>query len=144
MTGVPAMIEQILVAALVGEKTLFPRKSRTDWAFTALSVLLGGAGVFLAVLGLDRFLEGLYPPDMAALGAAAIVFAAAALAAVAATHGRRRKAAASGAARDEVGRNIRALIESVCAELEGPVRDSPKTAVLLAALTGFFSAQQKH
>jgi hypothetical protein len=143
MQGVSAMIEDMLIAALIGEKTLLPRKGRMDWALTALSILLGVAGVVLSVLALERFLEGEYPPDRAALGAATIVLAAAFLAAAAASHCRRRKAAVPGSARDELGQNIRVLIEGICGELDGPVRESPKTAVLLAALAGFFAAQQR-
>jgi hypothetical protein len=143
MSGIAAAVEELLVAMIVSEKVLLPRKNVTDWALTVLAVLLGIGGVFLSVLGLDRFLEGRYPPDMAALISAVFVFIMSFLAAALAYHFRRRKISVAGTARNEIGKNIRTLIDDICGELEEPVRESPKTAVMLAALAGFLVPHQR-
>lgn len=143
MPSIVTAVEELLIAAMIGEKLLPSRKSKMDWALTALSVLLGGIGVFLAVLGLNRFLEGRYTPDIAALIAAAVVLTAALLAGVAAHRFRHRKALHLGSVKDELGKNIHTLIEQICSELDEPVRENPKTAVMLAALAGFIAARQK-
>lgn len=109
----------------------------------ALSVLLGCTGIFLSILGLERFLEGRYAPDISALLSAAVVFAVAFIAAMTGHYLGRRKASALAAGRNEIGKNIRAVIGDICDELDEPVRENPKTAVLLAAFAGFLTAQQR-
>lgn len=142
MSPLLAVVEELLVATIISEKVLLPRKSMADWALTALSIVLAVTGISLLLLSLDRFLEKIYPADVAALILAVIVFVAACLSAFFAARFRRRKISNLGAARQEMGNNIRAMIEGLCGELDAPVRDSPKTAVLLAALAGFVTARQ--
>ena len=143
MQGIAAVIEELVIAAVLSQKASLPRKSKTDWAFMALSVLLGCAGVFMSILALERFFEKQYPLDLAALLTAAVILAVAMLIAVAAHWRRHRKPPASTVDRHELESSLHALLESVCAELETPVRENPKTAVLLAAIAGFITAQRK-
>jgi len=143
MQGIAAIIEELVMAAVLSQKTSLPRKSKMDWAFMALSVLLGCAGIFLSILALERFFEARYPLDIAALFSAAIILTIAALIAVTAYHCRHRKPPASGTDRQELESSLHALLESVCVELESPVRENPKAAVLLAAIAGFVTAQRK-
>jgi len=143
MSGLAAVVEELLVAVILSEKVLLPRKSRTDRIFTALSALLGCAGVFLALLGLERFLETKYPEDAAALIGAGVVLLAALLIAAASSYCRRRKNSLLQAARNELRGNFRGLLDDISGELEGPVQENPKTAVLLAALAGFITAGQR-
>jgi hypothetical protein len=143
MTGIAAVVEELLVATILSEKVLLPRKSKTDWTLLFLSGLLGAAGVFLAVLGFDRFLETIYPEDVAALIAAGVVLLLALLLGCAGGYFRRRKLSILHAARGELRGNFRGLIEDVCKELDGPVRDNPKMAVLLAGLAGFLAANHR-
>jgi hypothetical protein len=143
MSGITVVIEELLMATVLAKKTSLPSKSKMDWAFMALSILLGCAGVFLSVLALDRFFEARYPLDIAALSSAAIVFTVAALIAATTYHCRHRKPPASSTDRHELESNLHVLLESICAELESPVRENPKTAVLLAAIAGFITAQRK-
>jgi len=144
MSGIAVVIEELLMATVLAKKTSLPSKSKMDWAFMALSILLGCAGVFLSVLALDRFFEARYPLDIAALSSAAIVLTVAALIAATTYHCRHRKPPASSSAdRHELESNLHVLLESICAELESPVRENPKTAVLLAAVAGFITAQRK-
>lgn len=143
MLSIAATIEDLLVAAMIGEKTL-PRKSTTEWAFRGLSVLLGGAGVFLSVLALTRFFDMRYAADMAALISAVAVFLAAFLAASISRRYRREKTSGLNAARDELGKNIHSLIQGICSELDEPIRENPKTAMLLASLAGFLTARHNY
>ena len=135
MSAVATVLEELLLSALLTDKTPSAGGNGTGRALAALSVLLAGAGVVLSVIGLERFLEGRYPPDLAALGAAAVVFAAALIAASAASC--RRKSLRTGTVRDDLAKNIRVLLDAVSEELETPIRENPKTAVALAALAGF-------
>ncbi len=143
MSGIAAVIEELVMAAVLSPKMPLPRKSRMDWAFMALSILLGCAGIFLSILSLERFFEARYPLDIAALSSAAIVLTIAALIAAATYHCLRRKPPASTADRQALESSLHALLESICVEFETPVRENPKTAVLLAAIAGFVTAQRK-
>lgn len=136
MQGASAIIEGLLLAAMAG-RSHPPRKRGMERALTALSVLLGGAGVFLAVLALDRFLEQRYAPDLAALIASAAVLAGSFLA-WAVAGARRKRPDADGGLESE----LRALLGGLCAEFESPIRENPKTAVLLAALAGFMATRR--
>lgn len=143
MSGLASVIEQALLAAVAGEQPLLSRASRTGWAVTALSVLLAGGGVFFLVLALDRYLEGLYPPYIAALASAAALLAAALVALAVKRFGRAcRPPAPAPSAQEALASNLVSLIEDAMAELEGPIQSSPKTALLLAAVIGFFLANQ--
>ncbi len=143
MAGVATAIQEMLLAAVIKQNVLAPRKSRAEWGLTALSALLACTGALLSVLGLERFLETQYLPYMAALLTAAVVFGLAALSAMAGTYLRRRKRDHLVEAQNALGQNIAALIEDACNEIEGPVRENPKMAVLLATLAGFFVARQR-
>jgi len=143
MSGIAAVIEELIMAAVLSPKISLPRKSKMDWAFMALSILLGCAGIFLSILALERFFEAQYPLDMAALLSAGVVLSVAALIALATYHCRHRKPPAASTDRQELESSLHTLLESICMELETPVRENPKTAVLLAAIAGFVAAQRK-
>jgi hypothetical protein len=143
MSGIAAIIEELVMAAVLSQKTVLPRKSKMDWALVALSILLGCAGLFLSILALERFFEAQYSPDIAALFSAGAVLAVAALIAFATCHCRNRKPPVSSTDQQKLESNLHALLESICAELETPVRENPKTAVLLAAIAGFVTAQRR-
>jgi hypothetical protein len=140
MPGLADTLEELAVTAIVGGKGLLPVRSKAAWVLIAVSVLLAGGGVFLLIVSLDRFFGEHYRPYIAALMSAAIVFVLAAGLVAAARFLRRRTEARDGAARIELGKNIRVLIDDICSELEEPVQENPKTAVALAALAGFLTA----
>jgi hypothetical protein len=142
MSGMASVIEQILLAAVTNEKARMPRRNRTDWVVTALSVLFAGGGSFLLILALDRYLAGIYAPYVAALLCAGALFAAA-LTALGLSHCcRSRRPMPEDSTRDIFAKNIASLIEDAFVELEQPIQESPKTAMLLSAVAGFFMASQ--
>lgn len=131
------------MAAVIGEKKL-PRKSTMEWIFKSLSIMLGGAGVFLSVLALTLFFESRYAADTAALASAAVVFFVAYLATLVSYHYRQQRVSGLNAARAEVGKSIHSLIQGICDELDEPVRENPKTAMLLASLAGYLTARYNY
>ena len=142
MSGIASIVEKLVLAAVVSEKAWMPRTSRADWALAALSVLLAAGGTGFLVVALDRYLGGVYPPYVAALFCTASLFIAAltAAAVLAARRNRAGKARLIGDSRGALAANINTMIESACGELEHPVRENPKTAMLVATLAGFFLA----
>ena len=142
MSGMASVIEQLLLAAVTAEKASLLRRNRSGWIVTILSVLLAGGGGFFLVLALNRYLEETYAPYVAALLCAGALFAVA-LTAFSLSHCcRSRRSPPVDHTREVLAKNMTALIEGVFAEMEGPVQESPKTAMLLAAVAGFFIAGQ--
>lgn len=137
MPSITTVIEELLIAFIIDEKLLHKRQNKMDWALIVFSVLLGGAGVFLFILGLERFLETIYSPDIAALISAAIIFVTAALAALIAYRFRHSKTTQFDTLRHSLGQNTHTLIKIICDELTDPVKKNPKTAIILAAIAGF-------
>lgn len=138
MAGIPSTVESLLAVALIGKGLLLSRrKSRVDEALALLAILLCGAGVFLSILGLTRFLETLYRPDMAAVLAAVCVFAFAALATlikrIKDTYGQHTLKHAG----SDIEKSLRGVIETIHEEVNEPIRDNPKMAILIAAIAGF-------
>lgn len=142
MSGLALIVEKLLLAAAVSEKGWMPRTSKTDWALAGLSVLLMAGGTGFLVLALDRYLVGIYPPYIAALFCTASLFIVALAAAAILIIRRNRvgKARLMGNSRNEISASINTMIESACGELEHPVRENPKTAMLVATIAGFFLA----
>jgi hypothetical protein len=137
MAGIPSTAESILAVAMIGKGLLSRRKSRMDEVLTVLSILLCGAGIFLCILGLVRFLETLYRPDMAAILTAAAVFAVALLVVLAKkiknAYGRHSLRNTG----SDIEKSFRGMIEPVLQEINEPIRDNPKMAMLIAAIAGF-------
>lgn len=144
MAGIPNAAESLLAVTLIGKSLLTRRKSRMDDTLTAFSILLCIAGCFLSILGLERFLEAHFRPDMAAFLTSAAVFTAALLAALAKrlknTYGRH----AVKNARNDIEKNLRGIVGTLEEEMNEPIRDNPKMAVLIAALAGFAATQGRH
>jgi len=137
MAGIPSAAESILAVALIGKGLLSRRKSRVDEGLTVISILLCGAGIVLCILALERFLETLYRPDIAAILTAAAVFSTALLAVLAKqvrnTYGRH----AIKNAGSDIEKSLRGMVEPVLQEINEPIRDNPKMAILIAAIAGF-------
>jgi hypothetical protein len=142
MSGIASMIEGLLLT-VISQRVLTPRKSRMDWVLMALSILLAGSGLFFLGLALERYLETLYQPDQAALAAGLLMIISAFLVSAAAWRLHRKKATHNLLGHAELGKSIQTLVQSLCSELEEPVRENPKAAILVAAVTGFIAANFK-
>jgi hypothetical protein len=143
MLGIGAVLEELVMSALLNEKILMPRGSRMGRVFLGLSILLTVAGVFFLLSALNKYFEGIYPTDIAALISGVLMLAAAFLCAAGAWRLHRKKAELLTSARDELVQNIRILFKDISGEMENPIRENPKMAVLLAVLAGFFTANHQ-
>jgi hypothetical protein len=143
MSGIASVIEELILATVFSEKVAVPRKNKTDWVLIALSVLFAGAGGVFLVLSLYRYLEGVYAPPLAALASASCLFLAAALPIFVRDYLRAKRVAPVSDARHPLAENLRVIIEAVCTELEEPIKENPKAAVLAAALAGFLASNNQ-
>lgn len=143
MTGTSNTAENILTIALVGKKLLSQRRSRMDKIFTAIAILLFGVGIFLSILGLARFLETLYRPDIAAIFTALIVFITAFFIILLKHLRNTCEKENLERAGNDIEKNLRKLVEAFYEELNEPIRDNPKMALLISALAGFLLMQNR-
>lgn len=143
MADIASVVEELVLASLFSEKAAVPRKSMADWALMALSALLAGAGILFLILALNRYLEEVYTPQFAALATAGCLFLTAFLPVSGMRYLRARRVGPVRNARHPLADNLRLLIEAVCVELEEPVKDNPKAAVVLAAFAGFLATNNQ-
>ena len=142
MSGIATVIEELVMATVLSPKAPLSRKNKMDWAFMALSVLLGCTGLFFLILSLERFFEERYPLDLAALFSGGVVLAVAALIGlVAYNHQHKKQLTASNA--HELEGSLHALLKNIYTELEIPIQENPKMAVLVATIAGFITAQRR-
>lgn len=149
MPGISDTIEKLVVSALLNENVVPTRTSKIDWALNTLSILLCGGGVIFLLIGLARYLELRYQPDTVAFILAAVLLTTSAIAAYAVCFRRHnnencaRQSAVQSSVRQELSNNLHAVLSDLFQELDTPVRENPKAAMLLAAIAGFFAARQK-
>ncbi len=143
MPSIASVVEELIVAAVFSEKASIPHKNKTDWALTALSVLLAGAGILFLILALDRYLEDIYTPVLAALACTGCLFTAAVILTFTVHCLRTKRMAPINSARHPLAENLHVILEAVCLELEDPIKENPKTAVLTAALAGFLATNHQ-
>jgi hypothetical protein len=125
----------------LAERPMVSTKRKVKWGLSAFSAFLGVIAVFFLALSLYKYLEKTYTSDIAALGAAGAVLLLAMLSyLVAWIAGRKKKQLQTVSAQNDMKNDIRVLIHDVCRELDEPVRENPKTTLLIAALAGFFIA----
>lgn len=111
--------------------------------FSAVLIVLGTAFLLYAEY---IFWNGYTTPQNAALMVAltAFVFSSVIGLSSAAVQRRGKLSARRYGQADDLSRTIRMLINSLGDELEGPIQDNPKTALIIASLAGFLAGDQRH
>ncbi len=139
-----AVVERVMLAMLLNGTGMPERKTQLGLGLTALSVFLGLAGCgFLMAAGYG-YLQEYFDARTATLYMALITLGCAlacSLVGYALIHYRQKRMRA---VQSTIADNLRSALASVTDELEGPIRDNPKTAALLAGLAGFAAAQRLH
>lgn len=126
-------------AALPG---LNPVKIIFLW-FSAVLIVLGTAFLFYAEY---VFWNEYTTPQNAALMVALTTFVLSSVIGLssATLQGRRKLSARRYGQADDLSRTIRMLMNTLGDELEGPIQDNPKTALIIASLAGFLAGDQRH
>lgn len=111
--------------------------------FSAVLIVLGTAFLLYAEY---VFWSGYTAPQNAALMVALTAFVLSSVIALSSTalQGRGKLSARRYSQADDLSRTIRMLINSLGDELEGPIQDNPKTALIIASLAGFLAGDQRH
>ncbi len=122
---------------------LLSRKTKMEWSLIALSILAAGGAVALLIISLDRYLLNIYAPYLAALICAGSLLVLCFIFLITLHHQKQCKMQYLSHLRDDLGKSIHSIVEDVFSDLENPIKDNPKTAVLLATVAGFLSARYR-
>jgi hypothetical protein len=132
----------LLKEALISGALAHVVRGRNDRNFAAFGlVLLGGflvalASVFLS-LACFHWLQGLYAPPVAGIACAALLLALSlALFLVGRALAGRAESAGARRSQEEIDRLVSLVTDELPQELIAPVKENPKTALALAAITG--------
>ena len=138
MSVLISAIEELVLATIRSDKSPRSRKGMTDWVLTALSVMLGGAGIALLAIRLDQALKESYSIETATVILSVTLLGSSFLVALI-LYLFRRQASPGGLF---ASKDLRSLVDGFCRQLGEPVRENPKIALLLFAIAGFFIAQK--
>lgn len=141
MSGITSAIEALITSTFVN-KVFMLRINKTKWILLAFCILCISIAIFFLALALYQYLVSLYAPYIAALISSALIFTAAIAAIILNAFLQRKNAVSHQSAQDEFSENIHVLIREICNELEVPIRENPKTSVIIAALTGLVAARR--
>jgi hypothetical protein len=133
--------EQAVISRLLGNGFPLSGKSKIGLGFLALSALLFLISVGFFVYGLCLWFNNNFPPDIAALLTGLMTFAISILIAIGSYAFLSYKRFRLRKTQKELQDIVYALLETGHEEVAGPVRERPKTAVLLACLAGYIAGE---
>jgi len=118
--------------------------SETGLTLTAMSFVLTSAGLVFVLFAEYLWLKTYFLSDTAALIVAGTSYVLALVAAVIGkAMGRRRKNEKALSLTEDASKAVSQIINSLSEELESPVRENPKTAMVLASLAGFVAGERR-
>lgn len=143
MPAITALLQALIANFFISRQPAAVRRSKMEWAFLGLFSLCASIGIFFLVLAMYQYIELFYAPYIAALISAGILFVPALIAIlIKAILARKEEQVQPQSIHDQLSEQIHNLIKELGAELEDPIKDNPKMAILLAALAGLIVARK--
>lgn len=141
----PGMVaEQLILSVLLNGTGMSEKKNKFGLGLAALSLFLALIGLgFLTAAGYAFLLE-LHDAKTATLYMAVMLMGCAVASSLLAYTLFHYKQKRLRSLQRTLTDNIHSAINAVSDELEGPIRDNPKTAAIIAGLAGFAAAQRMH
>jgi hypothetical protein len=141
------VIKQLLIEGVMSSRSpILPKVSAAGISLMGLSGALAIIGIAFVMVSEYFWLKAMYMPDMAALFTAgtavflSLFFGLIGMAIM--KQGKDRHAVHTPP--QDIAKTIGALVDSLGEELEQPIRENPKTAVMLASLAGFVAGDRSH
>lgn len=110
--------------------------------FMVAALIFAGSGLFFVIFAGYAWLKQFYVPEVSALFVAGAAYAAAAGLVIIGNIIRHYKRIAVANYSEDSIVAIKKVVESLSKELEDPIRDNPKTALMIAGLAGFTAADR--
>lgn len=145
MMAIAPLLKQLMVEGIMNVPVpRLPRISFIGLAFIWLGAVLSIMAIAMLFFAEYAYLATIYSVPMAALGVACTIMAAGLICistGMMAMNNRRTRAKRMDLASPppDIAKTMTALIDSIAEELEDPIRDNPKTAVMMASLAGFLA-----
>ena len=141
----PGMVaEQLILSVLMNGTGMSEKKNQFGLGLAALSLFLALAGLGFLIAAGYAFLLDAYDAKTATLYMAVIIFGCTAVTSLTAYTLFKFRQRRLRSLQRTITDNIHSAINAVSDELEGPIRDNPKTAALIAGLAGFAAAHRMH
>ena len=141
----PGMVaEQLILSVLMNGTGMSEKKNQFGLGLAALSLFLALAGLGFLIAAGYAFLLDAYDEKTATLYMAVIIFGCTAVTSLTAYTLFKFRQRRLRSLQRTITDNIHSAINAVSDELEGPIRDNPKTAALIAGLAGFAAAHRMH
>ncbi|MBI1301923.1 MAG: hypothetical protein GC137_09745 [Alphaproteobacteria bacterium] len=141
MSVLLATAENILVDRLVSDKPPFTRRSKTGFGLFALAGLLLGIALCFLIYASHLWLAENYPPETAAMFAGFLALGLAALCCLFAYGVIQYKRSQVKKLKKEIANTMNSVLEIANEEFGQPIKDNPKTAVIIASLAGFIAGE---
>ncbi len=141
------VIKQLLIEGVMSSRSpILPKVNATGISLIGLSGVLAVIGIAFLMISEYFRLKAVYMPDAAALitaGTAVFMSIFCGLIGMAVMKREKDRHIAHTPPQD-IAKTISALVDSLGEELEQPIRENPKTAVMLASLAGFVAGDRSH
>ena len=147
MNALMPFAEQMLVNTMLNKKAPFMRKNKFGLGLAALSGLLFILALVFAAISAYAWVASYYAAPVAAIIIAGFVLCISIIAALSGyllLRKRPQPRAATSYMEGDVTEVVAEIAEILGEELAEPIRDNPKTAMMLAGLAGFVAADRLH
>jgi len=141
MQALLPIIEQMLIDAVISKKAPFMRKNKFGLGLLALSAILFLTALVFAFIAVYGWLLTEFEQPVAAIILASFIMGMSALSALIGIYLSRKRRPAP-IQTDEISELISTLTEVLGDELLEPIKQNPKTAVLLASAVGFVAGDR--
>lgn len=143
MASVMPLIQQLVISRMAGGHST--QRIVTGGITSAVSLFLFCIGMVFAFYAENLWLRVFMSPDLAALSTAASAFAFSAILAMTVKTMANRRSSRNAVAQDpeQVTRIFSEIMESFSDDLGDPIRENPKTALMLASLAGFVAGETR-
>jgi hypothetical protein len=142
MSYLLANAEQLLIDSIVKGNTPFTGRNKAGAGLMILSGLMLAAGLGFIIYASYLWLNAHYLPDMAAALTGALALFMAVLSALMAHAYSEYKRLRLRKIKAEATQTLQNAFDMLNAELEHPIRENPKTSVLIASLAGFMVGEK--
>lgn len=137
MAGMATVVEHIILDKILRSNAPLSAKGDFGQGAFVLSVFCMTLGFGFLIYGAHIWLAQTYAPDVAALATGGLSLALALVVGVGAYALRRWRRAGFTKKRGEIVKSLEDAVSSLDDQFGGPIRENPKTAVLLATIAGF-------
>ena len=144
MALVEPVVAQLIMNTLLTRHGRVDGRRKAEWFLFGFSAFLLAVGTVYLFLAFHATLTESFSPSVAGLITAAAAFGAAGLSALVALAIENRRSAERHHTMETAGESLFAALDAATAGLEEPIANNPRTAVLMASLAGFMTANKLH